>query len=226
MDWRFWSRASDRRRGTPEGRHHYQRCGAAGYPTLADIVFLDFEASSLGKHGYPIEVAWVFATGPEESWLIKPALSWTDWSPEAEATHRISREQLKAEGAPHEEVARRMVSVLTGHELYATAPSWDGKWLSKLLRSAGLPRHALRLQDTDVAHRKAVFEALEGRGIQPDRRESILKRMLTDARDRQESEGPPAHRALEDARQEMQLWHELRRKAELMDVRADLPSGP
>ena len=37
------------------------------------LVFLDFEASSLAKRGYPIEVAWVFEDGRAESHLIRPA---------------------------------------------------------------------------------------------------------------------------------------------------------
>src|SRR4051794_22886002 len=129
-------------------------------PCLSDIVFLDFEASSLGKQGYPIEVAWVFASGEEESYLIRPDESWTDWDVKAANIHRISREQLRSEGTPLDDIAKRMVSVLTGRKLYASAPSWDGKWLSKLLRAAGLPRHALRLEDTEMAHRRIMREVL------------------------------------------------------------------
>ncbi|MEK1875915.1 MAG: transcriptional regulator, partial [Rhizobium altiplani] len=39
---------------------------------LAMIVFLDFEASSLSKHSYPVEIAWVFEDGRSRSFLIKP----------------------------------------------------------------------------------------------------------------------------------------------------------
>jgi hypothetical protein len=145
---------------------------------LPHIAFLDFEASSLGKHGYPIEVAWVFATGEEESHLIRPAASWTDWDAKAEAVHGISRKQLVAEGTPLEEVAQRMVLVLTGAALYATAPSWDGKWLSKLLRTAGLPRHALRLEDTDAAHRRAMREALQAGNVSAELQRDLMRDIL------------------------------------------------
>jgi hypothetical protein len=40
--------------------------------------FLDFEASSLGRHGFPIEVAWVFENGVEEideRWLAVSKLT-------------------------------------------------------------------------------------------------------------------------------------------------------
>src|SRR3569623_3275924 len=113
------------------------------------LAFLDFEASSLADRSYPIEVGWVFADGAGESHLIRPAPEWTDWSEEAQAIHGIDRAELLAKGTSHEEVAHRMVDVLTGHPLCASAPSWDGKWLSALLRAAGLTRNALRMRKTD-----------------------------------------------------------------------------
>ena len=103
-------------------------------------VFLDFEASSLGKTSYPIEVAWVFEDGRGEAHLIRPAEGWTDWDARAEAIHHIPQAALQRDGSPVEVVAARMIAVLTGHDLYASAPSWDGKWLSTLLRAARLPR--------------------------------------------------------------------------------------
>lgn len=190
-------------------------------------VFLDFEASSLGKNGYPIEVAWVFASGGEESHLIRPDASWTDWAVDSQATHRISRERLMAEGAPLAQVARRMVDVLSGHELYATAPSWDGKWLSRLLRTAGLPRHTLRLQDTEVAHRKAIVEALQAARIPEERHEGYVRQILAQARDWDDGQGAAAHRALADAWREQRLWHEIRRHAqEIARAGAHLAEAP
>jgi len=60
--------------------------------------FLDFEASLLSKHSYPIEIIWVFEWR-SRTFLIKPAPGWTDWSAEAEAIHGISPEFLQREGA-------------------------------------------------------------------------------------------------------------------------------
>jgi hypothetical protein len=177
-------------------------------------VFLDFEASSLGKDSYPIEVAWVFENGEEESHLIRPDPSWTDWDEDAQATHRITRDQLLSEGAPVGEVGRRMIAVLTGHALYATAPSWDGKWLSRLLRGAGLPRHALRLEDTEAAHRKAVLGVLHASHVPVELHEGILQDILRQAARRDDEQGPAAHRALDDARRELRLWQDIRRRAE------------
>ncbi|WP_445502941.1 3'-5' exonuclease [Microvirga sp. G4-2] len=179
----------------------------------ADIVFLDFEASSLGRKGYPIEVAWVFASGGEETHLIKPAPSWTEWSAESEATHHLTRERLISEGEAHDEVARRMLDVLSGHALYATAPSWDGQWLSRLLRGAGLPRHALRLQDTDVAHEGTITRILQGANVPESELANLAKEILAQARRKDEADGDPVHRALADAKRELRVWRDVQRRA-------------
>jgi hypothetical protein len=176
------------------------------------LVFLDFEASSLSKHSYPIEVAWVFEDGASESHLIRPAPEWTEWDPAAEAVHKIARATLDAEGTPHDAVARRMVAVLTGHDLLASAPSWDGKWLSTLLRAAGLPRHSLRLRDSDDAHAEVATATL--RGSVP---EAALAQAVGDLLALTEVRAPgtpPAHRALADAQEERARWLAVRAAAE------------
>jgi hypothetical protein len=174
-------------------------------------VFMDFEASSLRKNGFPIEVAWVFEDGDGEGHLIRPAPDWRDWDEAAEAIHGISRAKLGEEGEPVENVGRRMIEMLGGHDLYASAPSWDGKWLSLLLRAAGLPRHALRLRDTELAQRESARERLSGllggealRG-QVD---SLVARALA------EDTSPVRHRALDDAEQERRRWLAVIRFAE------------
>ena len=183
-------------------------------------VFLDFEASSLGRHSFPIEVAWVFEDGSGEAHLIRPAPDWTDWAAEAEAIHGISRDTLAAEGRPLGEVARRMVDVLTGHDLFASAPSWDGKWLSTLLRAAGLPRHALRLRDTEAARFETAAEALRDR-VAPEALAATVAAVLAEV-SQWIALQPVRHRALADAEQERQAWIEAGRRA------ADMPSraGP
>jgi hypothetical protein len=167
------------------------------------LVFLDFEASSLSDDSYPIEVGWVFEDGRAEGHLIRPAPAWTDWDPTAEAVHGIPRARLLAEGVPHEIVARRLVDVLTPHQILATAPSWDGKWLSLLLRASGFPRHALRLENSEVALRAAA------RGSDQSVSDEAALAIMQAARD--EEHAPPRHRAIADAEQERQLW--LRVKA-------------
>ncbi|MGF9761393.1 transcriptional regulator [Microvirga sp. 0TCS3.31] len=181
-------------------------------PDLPKIAFLDFEASSLGKHGYPIEVAWVLSSGEEESHIIQPDPTWTDWDLKAETIHGLSRDRLQAEGEPVADVARRMMSALTGYDLYATAPSWDGKWLSRLLRAAGLPRHALRLQDTEAVHRQTVHGVLLDMGIRAELHDGLMKKVLSQAQRKDDALGPAEHRALADARREQRLWLDIRHR--------------
>lgn len=171
------------------------------------VVFLDFEASSLAKLSYPIEVAWVFEDGASETHLIQPALQWTDWDAEAEAIHRISRETLQNEGEPHDAVARRMIDQLSGHNLFASAPSWDGKWLSALLRAAKLPRHALRLRNTDEAHAEAASNILAP--VVPSDRLHIEIADVLALVEARRADGQPVHRALADAQDEQRHWLEV-----------------
>jgi len=170
-------------------------------------VFLDFEASSLGKHSYPIEVGWVFENGNTDDFLIRPAPDWTDWDEMAEHVHGISRDRLEQEGLAHENACDRLVRALSGHALYASAPSWDGHWLSMLLRAGGQPRHLLRLADTEDVFVAAVREGL-GPAVEP---QTIID-IVEQARAVVES-GPVAHRALEDAQREMRIWREVQRIA-------------
>lgn len=174
-------------------------------------VFLDFEASSLRPESYPIEVGWAGEDGSLESWLIRPAPGWDDWDPAAEAVHGLSREKLLAAGRPHEEVARRTLEALQDHEVYVSAPSWDGKWMSVLLRAAGLPRHALRLKDVEEAARAAVAEVLPGRS---DDEIGLLAAVFLTAARKRFAETPPKHRALADAEDELAIWREVRRLAQ------------
>jgi hypothetical protein len=168
------------------------------------LVFLDFEASSLGKKSYPIEVGWVFEDGRSEAHLIRPAPDWTDWDEAAEAIHHISRATLDRSGTPCEIVAQRMVECLAGHDLLASAPSWDGKWLSTLLRGGGLPRHSLRLRDSDDAHRELATSILSA-FVPADRLNLVIDELLSRSEPRAPGQAP-AHRALADAQEERARW--------------------
>ena len=103
--------------------------------------------------------------GRSESHLLRPLPAWTDWDERAATIHGISQSQLLAEGEPVAEVAQHLITTMAGHVVYASSPSWDGKWLSVLLRGAGLSRHALRLRDTDDAQLETARELLGGNGI-------------------------------------------------------------
>jgi hypothetical protein len=186
-------------------------------------VFLDFEASSLAKKGYPIEVGWVFEDGREEAHLIRPASDWSDWDAGAEAIHHIPHATLIREGEAVEVVAARMVDALTGHDLFASAPSWDGKWLSALLRAGGQPRHALRLRDTEEAWRETAEAILAAIVAPADRAVAVGDLVaLTTMRSR---ETRPAHRALADARGERDRWLAVREAAQAMVSNGTVEAG-
>jgi hypothetical protein len=175
-------------------------------------VFLDFEASSLSDDSYPIEVGWVFEDGRSESHLIKPAPQWVEWDESAQTIHRISRAMLEAEGTSHEVVAHRLLDTLRDHQVYASAPSWDGKWLSVLFRAAGLPRHAMRLRDSDEAFAEAAIDGMSASlplEAARARAADVVERALKAA-----AQHAPRHRALADAEQQRQIWLEVRRLAQ------------
>jgi hypothetical protein len=174
------------------------------------LVFLDFEASSLAEKSYPVEVAWVFEDGRARSSLLRPLPEWTGWSAEAERLHGLSRGRLTAEGAPVQLIAREMLDSLSGHRLFASAPSWDGKWLSVLLRGAGLPRHALRLGKSDDAFVEAAREIL-GTGAGDDAIAALVARVIADTEPR-----ISMHRALADARLERERWMRVRDLARIL----------
>ncbi|KQS61447.1 transcriptional regulator [Rhizobium sp. Leaf371] len=171
------------------------------------LVFLDFEASSLGKKSYPVEVAWVFEDGTSRSHILRPAPDWTDWSIKAERIHGLTRRRLHEEGVPVTDVANEMLETLSGHALYASAPSWDGKWLSVLLRAGGLPRHALRLAKSDDVFLEHARQIMDGTFT---RREiaDFVKGMIEQTEPEQ-----PVHRALADARLEQTRWRAIREAA-------------
>jgi hypothetical protein len=175
-------------------------------------VFIDFEASSLGKTSYPIEAGWVFEDGRSENMLIRPPPEWTDWDPRSEAIHGISRARLLAEGMPVEAAAHRLLSELGDHLVYASAPSWDGKWLSQLLRGAGLPRHALRLKHTEEARAETAREILAA-VLPAEAVDAAVARVLARAAEKGRA-AFVSHRAVEDAERERQVWLEVARLAE------------
>jgi hypothetical protein len=166
-------------------------------------LFLDFEATSLdNKTSTPIEIAWVDEGGNGEAHLIRPAPGWTDWDESAARTHGIHRDAL-ADGISVHALCERLIALDREHTLLASAPSWDGHWLSMLLRAAGHPRHLLRLQDTEVA-----FVDAARRRLGPAAPVAAVEALIAGARAAAEA-GPPAHRALADARREWSIWHTI-----------------
>ena len=117
------------------------------------IVFLDFEASSLMRGSFPVEVGLAIGGGGVHSWLIRPAPGWEEWSPASQAVHGLTLAQLHAEGADVSTVAASVLDVCSGPDcvLASDNPSHEQIWLDRLLDAAGLPR-SLHVQDAELVY--------------------------------------------------------------------------
>ncbi|WP_380784907.1 transcriptional regulator [Sphingomonas sp. R86521] len=102
----------------------------------------------------------MFEDGLSDEQLIRPAPGRDDRNPDSEGVHGILRPTLERHGAAHDVVTRRMVEVLTGRDLLASPPSWNGKWLSAILGAADLPQHVLSLRHTEAAQRDTAKNLL------------------------------------------------------------------
>jgi hypothetical protein len=99
------------------------------------IAIIDFEASCLPEDNfsYPIEVALAKVDGTSRTWLIRPTRRWElwDWCPGAEALHGISREMLRREGLPPQQVIAELAAEAEGCDVYADS-DLDAYWLETL----------------------------------------------------------------------------------------------
>jgi hypothetical protein len=171
------------------------------------ILFVDFEASSLSPHSYPIEIGWCDDTGAGEAYLIRPAESWKDWSVASQGIHGISQEQLHQDGVPHQDVARRVMEVVNwpGIRMVSDAPTFDQVWLNKLLVAAGYRAGAVKIGSAEEVYAEACKPLL--RGLSPAEmprvtRSAVLLKVTQLVREAQEAcrkQGPEIHRALADA---------------------------
>lgn len=119
-------------------------------PHPDEIVAIDFEASSLNGMGpdaqdhqmsYPIEVGIATSKGKTESFLIKPAEGWVDWSDDSEEEiHHISKDMLQAQGRDVRAVAEWLNERLAGKVVINDGPSAkvDCFWCNRLFKSAGI----------------------------------------------------------------------------------------
>jgi hypothetical protein len=184
---------------------------------LAKLYFLDFEASSLNDGSFPIEIAWVDASGQGESYLIKPQPYWTDWSMASQGIHHISRSQLDEKGTPARKVAKRASEVLQTAIICSDNPAFDEHWLSLLLSVNGIvappvmhllsvmgveTRRLLSLikdpEDTPAWHREArkLLDEGDAFAARQSENEATRKRVR--------------HRALPDAEAMWWCWRQLK----------------
>src|SRR5690606_30224105 len=97
------------------------------------------EASGLSDDSYPIEVAWQHRFNPSlfDTFLIKPASTWTHWDSYAEhSVHRIPRAELLINGIDVVTAARRLNDQLAHQVVYSDCVDKDRFWLSRLYQAA------------------------------------------------------------------------------------------
>ena len=109
---------------------------------MRNRIFIDFEASSLTKDSWPVEIgfAWIDEKGKlrSDAKLIKPHPSWSlsEWSEKSQQIHGITLEELEgAEDAV--EVARWAMREFGNAMLLSDAAPFDDRWLRRLMALIG-----------------------------------------------------------------------------------------
>jgi DNA polymerase III epsilon subunit-like protein len=113
---------------------------------FAKIAFLDFEASSLDKNSWPVEIglSWVDQNLEVQTFesLIRPAPEWPEdaWSRASAAIHKIPRRNLN--NAPDVvTVANAFLHALKGRIALSDAVPFERHWLDQLFDAAGRSEH-------------------------------------------------------------------------------------
>jgi hypothetical protein len=110
------------------------------------VLFLDFEASSLSRNSWPVEIgyAWIEAGQiRSRATLIAPRADWSmdDWSEVSARVHGIPLAAIRA-GDPAHEVAAE-TDAFAGFEVDSENPAWEQRWLDRLRAGRG-PRIVVR----------------------------------------------------------------------------------
>lgn len=132
------------------------------------LLFLDFEASSLGRGSWPVEIgyAWIDADRVRSrATLIAPRAEWsmTEWSEVSARVHGIPLAAIRA-GARADAVAAE-TDGFARFEVVSENAVWDQRWLDRLRAGRGprIPvrplREALR-ERLDDAGANAAAQAL------------------------------------------------------------------
>jgi hypothetical protein len=132
-----------------------------------------------------------------ESHLVVPDPEWAieqSWDAQAEQVHGITLEQLRREGAPAFNVARRMNEVLWNRDLFSDSPL-DRDRISQLFEVADI--------EMDFSIRDTPARTL----IEKRAKESKLTKTQFDGMQAKIcAQFPCAHRAGPDSRQWAELW--------------------
>jgi hypothetical protein len=193
------------------------------------IYFVDFEASSLEKGSFPIEIAWVDQNGHGETYLIRPAEGWLtpgnpEWSAASERIHGISLTSLLDGGGACDRIAKRAAEALGSIQVIACsdAPAFDGHWLEMLLVAGG-QRRQVRLLDVQQIYGWACRPLLEllplgdgpGRDRAEERVRNLAREIIAQAEEEEAMQPRVHHRALPDAESLWRTWQSVREKVAL-----------
>jgi DNA polymerase III subunit epsilon len=112
------------------------------HPEAEGLIFVDFEASGLGRDSFPIEIGLSWIDGDAvTTWssLIRPSEDWNldAWSATSARIHGISLEELATAPAASG-VAEQAWSLLCGKMACSDAPEFDEFWAGRLFW--GLPQ--------------------------------------------------------------------------------------
>lgn len=109
--------------------------------TIEKYAILDFEASSLSRASWPIEIGLSWLDGDRvQTWssLIQPAPTWdlSDWSTQSAAIHGIPFSELSSAPLPAQ-VTEALLNMLGARKLVSDAPEFETRWLARLMEAAG-----------------------------------------------------------------------------------------
>lgn len=165
---------------------------------MHQMIFIDFEASSLSADSWPIElgICWIDEQNKlrVESKLIRPHASWqlSEWSEFSQKIHGITLDEIEA-AEDAVSIARWAQNRLAGALLLSDAPKFDSRWLNKLL--ATVPARDLLEVNSVQKHAEARFTG-------------TARAMFF----RAYANGHGAHRAAADALRLGQAWRAALRK--------------
>jgi DNA polymerase III subunit epsilon len=123
---------------------------------VESYAMLDFEASSLSRESWPVEIGLSWIEGVEtKTWssFIRPAPDWSvsDWSEQSAAVHRIAREQLYDAPSTYE-VVKELFNKLAGRMLISDAPEFEARWMARMLTAAGCTTVPIIKDYHEVSH--------------------------------------------------------------------------
>lgn len=114
---------------------------AEKFPFLADIRFIDVEASGLHQGSFPLQFGWSGLNLMPKSVLVRPTVAWTQdlYDPLSFDIHGISYDDAMSSGHDVVEVAHLLNRELSGKVVATDSPGYDGGWIMELSVASNVP---------------------------------------------------------------------------------------